>query len=535
MFLDHWSRKPDLNRAYGAYAYTRFPLILTHMAVLNPDGSYWADTDVPILSSNLTRLSNSRQLIGTIKEYLDSRECDTPPRGKTVELPPELRGGFYRVDFTLPVDRTTEIPVLGFEAFKTKFARPKPKDEEWTVSNRSAGGYVGVDSLELMAIDCDVIVRGVMEDSCFLGADSYAALGLKLRVLETLKGKCASHIGVLAPCPSDLDQLRRDPQELIVFLQSQRLSMPAAVLGYRTRGGLWDDAVIVLDDQKAEVLFADMSWHRRPTEILHRLRVVVDRERKKREATDDGSAPFEHHGTRPPVFWFHPPSSLVKGSVIEGNLYSRIYLPVDKELETNARQWAVSANQDRRWLAARAMIYFKSDENAAILMKLLDDDATWGRRDMLHMMENLPYPHDPKYLVRWEAWHVLAGWGYDVSIPSFGESRSEDRSPKDQDASPAKELIASRPAPSIFRNRGRHVARVVRKIAGVAERWEGSRLRCRWQRLGALLLLPSNTGDLAKDSIGLAASLPQDRRCHPRNRFRHCKLDPCVLVPNFPD
>jgi len=440
MFLDHWSRKPDLNRAYGAYAYTRFPLILTHMAVLNPDGSYWADTDVPILSSNLTRLSNSRQLIGTIKEYLDSRECDTPPRGKTVELPPELRGGFYRVDFTLPVDRTTEIPVLGFEAFKTKFARPKPKDEEWTVSNRSAGGYVGV-----------------------------------------------------------------------------------------------DDAVIVLDDQKAEVLFADMSWHRRPTEILHRLRVVVDRERKKREATDDGSAPFEHHGTRPPVFWFHPPSSLVKGSVIEGNLYSRIYLPVDKELETNARQWAVSANQDRRWLAARAMIYFKSDENAAILMKLLDDDATWGRRDMLHMMENLPYPHDPKYLVRWEAWHVLAGWGYDVSIPSFGESRSEDRSPKDQDASPAKELIASRPAPSIFRNRGRHVARVVRKIAGVAERWEGSRLRCRWQRLGALLLLPSNTGDLAKDSIGLAASLPQDRRCHPRNRFRHCKLDPCVLVPNFPD
>jgi len=145
MFLDHWSRKPDLNRAYGAYAYTRFPLILTHMAVLNPDGSYWADTDVPILSSNLTRLSNSRQLIGTIKEYLDSRECDTPPRGKTVELPPELRGGFYRVDFTLPVDRTTEIPVLGFEAFKTKFARPKPKDEEWTVSNRSAGGYVGVD------------------------------------------------------------------------------------------------------------------------------------------------------------------------------------------------------------------------------------------------------------------------------------------------------------------------------------------------------------------------------------------------------
>ena len=109
--------------------------------------------------------------------------------------------------------------------------------------------------------------------------------------------------------------------------------------------------------------------------------------------------------------------------MIAGNVYSTVYMPIDRELEVNARKWVTSENKDRRWLAARAMIYFKSDKNAAILKTMLDDDATWPRIDMLHMLENLPYPHDPRHLVRWEAWHVLAGWGYDAPKPSFGESR----------------------------------------------------------------------------------------------------------------
>nr|MBC8873413.1 hypothetical protein [Planctomycetota bacterium] len=66
--------------------------------------------------------------------------------------------------------------------------------------------------------------------------------------------------------------------------------------------------------------------------------------------------------------------------------------------------------------------YFKSDENAAILKTMLDDDAAWGRIDMLHMTGIL-WPYSPKFLVRWEAWHTLAGWGFDVPKTSFGESR----------------------------------------------------------------------------------------------------------------
>ena len=39
--------------------------------------------------------------------------------------------------------------------------------------------------------------------------------------------------------------------------------------------------------------------------------------------------------------------------------------------------------------------------------------------------------------------------------------------------------LLTRVAPSIFRNRGRHISRLVRKIAGVAERREGSGRPCR--------------------------------------------------------
>ena len=262
--------------------------------------------------------------------------------------------------------------------------------------------------------------------------------GVKLRVLETLKGKCAKRIGVYMSYPPDLAQLQRDRRELVVFLRSQGLSGPAAALGYQMRDGLygsWDDSVVLLNGRKAEVLFSDLTWHQEPNEILDRLRVVTGRERKKSEDSRSpdaaarrptgrllqngkGAERFVHCGIRPAVFDFHPPDSIAVNSVIAGNVYSRVYLLVDRELEANARKWLKSTSKDRRWIGARALIYFRSEENAAILRTLLDDEATWGRADAIHMM-HLSYPYDPRYLVRWEAWHTLAGWGFDVPKTSF--------------------------------------------------------------------------------------------------------------------
>ena len=110
------------------------------------------------------------------------------------------------------------------------------------------------------------------------------------------------------------------------------------------------------------------------------------------------------------------------GSSIAGNVYAVIYLPVDTNLEANARRWATADSKDLRWLAARAMVYFKTDENAKLLGKLLGDEGTWSRGGMLHLIRPL-YNESPEYLVRWEAWHVLDGWGYVAEKPNWGRAR----------------------------------------------------------------------------------------------------------------
>jgi len=423
LFLDRWSQSRRFNRSTGGYAYARFPYLVEHAAILTPADVRFAETSVPPLTGNLTKLSTPNQLVDAIKTYLKARRGQQPVRGVTIELPPHLRGGFYRVDFTFPADANldqpqtaVEEPAADFATLKERFAKNPPAEKKPPYA-RSRSGYSGVSALELMAADCDVIVRGVIENSCFIAATdgpTGPSCGVKLRVLETFKGKAPQHVNVYVTDGRDLEHLMRDQQEMVVFLRNQSLSGPAAVFGHQTRGGLWDDSVIILNPRDAEVLFADLSWQRQPEKVLNRLRVVTERERREQRAsrTDDGPP-------RPLVFDVHPPASIAAGSSIAGNDHSRIYLPVDRDLEANARHWAAADSNDLRWLAARAMIYFKSDRNAALLQTLLVDNATWSRLEILHLIHPLNPEDNPEFLVRWEAWHVLDGWGCDVRKPSF--------------------------------------------------------------------------------------------------------------------
>jgi hypothetical protein len=431
LFLEHWSRSKKFNRSGGGYAYTRFPHLVDGVILFGPEDVRWAHSSVPVLSSDLTRLSTPKQTIETVTSYLKGRANQEPVRGVTIRLPPDLRGGYYEVAFTFPADadidngpfRDTALkrPILDYETFKKRCAKEPPAEKKSSYS-RKGGGYIGVYALELMAADCDVIVRGVIEQSCFVSrtddptGDSY---GIKMRVVETIR--TPRQVTCVVSDAGELEKLQRDEQELIFFLRSNRnqaVSHPAGALEYRTRG-LWDDSVIVLNEGAAEVLFADLTWHRHPHEILTRLRATAD----PTDKTDDGDASLAMRDPAGlPVFSVHPPATIAAESSIAGNRYAVVYLPVNQRLEENARKWAVSNNRDLRWVAARAMVYFKSDKNAAILRRMLDDDATWDRREMLHMT-GLSHPHDPEFLVRWEAWHVLAGWGHDVPTPVFTTSR----------------------------------------------------------------------------------------------------------------
>jgi len=110
---------------------------------------------------------------------------------------------------------------------------------------------VGVDTLELIAVDCDVIVRGVIADSCFVGSkydSNHNVRSVKLRVLEKLKGECSDSIGIRIAFPRKVHPLRRDRQKIVAFLRAERLELPAVALGFQTRKGLWEDTASVLSE-----------------------------------------------------------------------------------------------------------------------------------------------------------------------------------------------------------------------------------------------------------------------------------------------
>ena len=437
LFLEPWTRSGQFNRARQGYAYTRFPHVVRRAAVLTPEHVHWTHSSIPLLAGNLTVLATPEEAVGAIVNYLQVRGERDPLRGETIPLPVELRGGYSDGHFTFPADAVSDKHLLDdpaaresivdFATFKQRYSQEPPA--EWPPAyTRRGRGYVGVQALEWMAADCDAIVRGVVEDFCFVAESDDStgnSCGVRMRVLEPLKGNAVEQISFYVTDAGDLEKLRRDGTELVAFLRTRSLWPPAGALGYQTRDTLWDDSVIVLDEAEAEVLFADLTWRRDPQEILARLRLAIERERAETEVTAE-PAWFAGAPTRPPAFSFHPPASIAAGSSIAGNVYSEMTLPVDRQLMTNARAWAAASNQDLRWVAARAMVYFQSDENAAILQSLLDDDATWERRDMLHMT-GLAYPHEPEFLVRWEAWNVLDGWGYYAPKPDFtvGPPREE--------------------------------------------------------------------------------------------------------------
>ena len=264
LFHDDWARSPHFDRSSGAYAYARFPYLVEAVAVLTPKDVRFTHSDIPPLASDLTVLSTPDQLIDAIRTYLGRPHPQVPVEGVSIELPPNLRGGYYRVDFTYPARPAVNEPVLDFAAYKDRFAKTPPATRK-PAYTRDRGGYIGVSALELMTADCDVIVRGVIEDCCFV-ADSVdptgPAFGIKFGVRETLKGKASDQINFTLTDAQDVEALRTNRQEIVVFLNRRSSSKREDALGYRTRAGLWDDSVIVLDRDRAEVLFADLTWHR---------------------------------------------------------------------------------------------------------------------------------------------------------------------------------------------------------------------------------------------------------------------------------
>lgn len=417
-----------LNRWATGHVMTRFPLVVRNAIELSPG-------KVAVYSRSLKRIGDPKELVGAVTGFLSKRKRQSRLPSFQFNLPRSYHDHRYtRVQLTVPVDEalqklanawleSPELAVIGgralqrftprrdLEGFAEKY-RGKSIATPTRRFGRRRANFVGVGCLEQMAVDCDAIARGAIEDFCILKAapEQPSSAGVKLRVTAMLKGVRQASLSFGVADVEDLASLRERGIELLVFLKRNRLQKSMESLGmleYSARSDSWDRSVVVLHEDLAEVVFCDLTWTKDPKAILKRLRAFL--------GTPEASQ-------RTPTFELRAPASLVQGTSIAGNQFAVVYLPVNPQLETNARKWVRSTDKNLRWVGARALIFFKSDKNAELLRPLLEDDAIWPRHEGLRLLGSLADARlDIRRLTRWEAWNVLHGWGYDVTRPLFGK------------------------------------------------------------------------------------------------------------------
>ncbi len=212
-------------------------------------------------------------------------------------------------------------------------------------------------------------------------------------VEEMLKGRHREQLRVRARWPAST--LRRwscdDQSRLLVATRGDPLVSTAA---------------IDLDDPELAVLTGDFNLLRNPDEVLRNARDAV----RKMPGV-----------TRIQTFDLVVPRELVRetkwSEYYRTSGHLTLTVPVDATLE----RWAIEHVDSRHLMeceaAARALRYFKSDENIA-RVKLLLDNSQWACFRQASENQGIEVRH---YSVRQAAWQTLTFWGIDVERPTIRE------------------------------------------------------------------------------------------------------------------
>jgi hypothetical protein len=321
-------------------------------------------------------------------------------------------------------------------------------------------GQVGytAPSLECVVADADVVVRGTTESVSRGEVVGGSALKLlTLDVTETLKGEGAKRLRFAVQAGGEektVEIWKEAGGETLWFLSRRK---PA---GTREEpNGEYPELLAFLDRHGTD-LYTSLGWsatrlgprgseqERRsppppyltldlrpvatPDEILDAVRHAVAQEGKRK--------PVHHHNMD------LIPRSIIERSGSSGDA-NRFIVPVDHRLNAAARRWIESPDDflppidqyrkndrgdhrmaeawrrgDRHWLrleGARALQFFKSDENTALLKSLLDDLET-----SVHTSGggNEPEVKERVYDLREAAYGALRDWGVEVSKPVLREA-----------------------------------------------------------------------------------------------------------------
>lgn len=161
--------------------------------------------------------------------------------------------------------------------------------------------------------------------------------------------------------------------------------------------------VLALTDDPLEILTADFQLLRDPEAVIQVAKQTVSR--------------FPAAIRRVHTFRVAVPSKVLVGTKWESSGQLDLTVPVDERLEQRAQVGILSINYPTRAESARALRYFKSDENVARLKPLLHDPG-FGYFEVASQNDGVEVRH---YGAREAAFGALKAWGLKVEQPLIRE------------------------------------------------------------------------------------------------------------------
>jgi hypothetical protein len=283
--------------------------------------------------------------------------------------------------------------------------------------------FGGATSIECVVLNSDVVVVGKVVE---VGDGKPAEQGgapATVAVEETLKGGHRERLRVRTPFPvATLAKWKGHSSRLLLAAKGDPLAATS---------------VLALADEGLDVLTADFALLRKPEDVIRGAKETVRRMPGVREVD---------------TFRLVVPAEAVAGTewakYYGSGGHITLLVPVDERLEKRAREYTGGESYDRREEGARALRYFRSDENVTRVRGLLGDPG-WAYA--AHAGENRGV-EVRIYGVRKAAYEALQYWGVSAEAPVIREEVWKPGSVRTVDLSNAKVTAAALKDLAVFKN-----------------------------------------------------------------------------------
>jgi hypothetical protein len=280
-----------------------------------------------------------------------------------------------------------------------------------------------LDSIEWMAADSSLIVRGTIETlSTEKDPDGSLWHTVRFRVQETLKGDRQPSVQFLMrsnDIPREvelIDEWKSREEPLLVFLSKSKCLVARgnrrhARYDFAPRTGFRDQSLVALKSENENPVLTMAQQALSREDIVEATKAAI-------AFPGDGATLCSHS--------FLLPADLVRDTYwVQTGGGVKLSVPIDSRLEAQARRWIKSTDGSLRVTGTEALIYFRSEANAATLKTLLDDPY----RKEVKRFQDRGVKRERVYQVREAAFTVLEAWGVEVPDVVIRESLPQTSTP----------------------------------------------------------------------------------------------------------